>query len=407
VLALHFGIAASSAWGQQEPANTAVRPIAIELKTIQKGYDRKTCWVHARPGMIPGEPPVFLITMQKLRISGSDIFYNLFDVRSDDGGNTWSQPTEHAASLGRRDIGGGVEEGVCDFWPAWHARTGRLLGTGHTVRYVDDNLPPPPVPCSTAYSVYDPESRTWSPFRKLAMPDPEKFQTAGAGCVQRVDLENGEILLPIYYSLHAGKKGPLPARDACTVLRCSFDGTMLRVIEQGTELTVPEGRGFSEPSLAMFGGKYLLALRNDKHNYVAASSDGLHFGDPVKWTFDDKTDLGSYNTQQHWVTMPDALYLVYTRRGANNDHVFRHRAPLFIARVDVDNLHVLRSTEQVLVPERGARLGNFGVVRVSDNESWVTVSEWMQSAAPHEYDPTRCEKYGSDNSVFIAKVKRR
>jgi len=25
----------------------------IELQTISSGYDRKTCWVHARPGVIP------------------------------------------------------------------------------------------------------------------------------------------------------------------------------------------------------------------------------------------------------------------------------------------------------------------------------------------------------------------
>ena len=109
------------------------------------------------------------------------------------------------------------------------------------------------------------------------------------------------------------------------------------------------------------------------------------------------SDLGNYNTQQHWVAHSDGLFLVYTRRAANNDHVFRHRAPLFIARVDPDKLHVIRETEQILVTERGARLGNFGVVEVSPDETWVTVTEWMQ--------PACIEKYGSDNSVFVAKLK--
>ena len=53
--------------------------------------------------------------------------------------------------------------------------------------------------------------------------------------------------------------------------------------------------------------------------------------------------------------------MVYTRRGANNDHVFRHRAPLFIAQVDPEKLVVLRVTERVVLPERGVPLGNFGV----------------------------------------------
>jgi hypothetical protein len=60
-------------------------------------------------------------------------------------------------------------------------------------------------------------------------------------------------------------------------------------------------------------------------------------------------------------------------------------------------LCVLRETEQPLVPERGARLGNFGVTFVSPHETWVTVSEWMQ--------PRGCEKYGSDGSVYVAQIR--
>jgi len=88
---------------------------------------------------------------------------------------------------------------------------------------------------------------------------------------------------------------------------------------------------------------------------------------------------------------------VYTRRGANNDHVFRHRAPLFIAQVDPQGLCVIRATERVLVPEKGARLGNFGVTEVSPDETWVTAAEWMQ--------PRGVEKRGSDNRVWIAKIQ--
>ena len=73
--------------------------------------------------------------------------------------------------------------------------------------------------------------------------------------------------------------------------------------------------------------------------------------------------------------MGDQLYLVYTRRGAGNDHVFRHRAPLFIARVDPERLVVIRKTERVLLPENHACLGNSGICRVSDQESWVTCGE--------------------------------
>ena len=60
---------------------------------------------------------------------------------------------------------------------------------------------------------------------------------------------------------------------------------------------------------------------------------------------------------------------------------------------------------QDLTPACGARLGNFGMTKTSDNESWFTVAEWMQTTAPPPHDPTICEKYGSDNSVYAAKIR--
>jgi hypothetical protein len=129
---------------------------------------------------------------------------------------------------------------------------------------------------------------------------------------------------------------------------------------------------------------------------VCKSKDGLHFDEPQLWRWDDGSILPTYNTQQHWVTHSEGLYLVYTRIAENNHHVFRHRAPLFIAQVDPESLTVIKDTERILVPERGARLGNFQVVNVTQNETWVTVSEWMQ--------PIGCEKYGSDNSIFVSRI---
>jgi hypothetical protein len=389
--------------------------LEIELRAIRSGYDRKTCWVHPRAGAIPGSPPIVVLTMYKLRLTGMDVFYPINEMRTDDGGKTWTGPTEHADTLGRRKVEGGLEEGVCDWWPAWHEKTGKLLGIGHTVRYLNDNIPDRVERRSTAYSVYDPAARTWAPWKKLEMPREGKFFNDGAGSVQRVDLPNGDILLPTYFVVpgtHLAApdektlvhKGPW-MQCASAVLRCTFDGAALHYVEQGDEFTVPTGRGLCEPSLAFFRNRFYLTLRNDDYGSVASGTDGLHFGEPKEWTFDDGADLGNYNTQQHWVTMPDALYLVYTRRGANNDHVFRHRAPLFIAQVDPDRLRVIRKTERILVPERGARLCNFGVTRISENESWVTVAEWMQTNPPNHHDCTVCERYGSDNSVYVARIR--
>ena len=122
-------------------------------------------------------------------------------------------------------------------------------------------------------------------------------------------------------------------------------------------------------------------MRADDSVYVARSDDGLNYEPMVEWKFDDGNALGSYNTQQHWVTHSDALYLCYTRRGANNDHIFRHRAPLFIARVDPERLCVVRAAEQVLMPEERAALGNFGVLDVDSQETWVIDSEQLAAGA--------------------------
>jgi hypothetical protein len=368
----------------------------IQLDVLSKGYDGKTCWVHPRAGTIPGEKPSVVLTMQKLLLTGSDVFFALNEMRSDDLGKTWSGPTEHGETLGRRNEPGGVIVATCDFTPKWHAKTGKLLGTGHTVRYLNDKVIPDRNR-EAAYSVYDPAARTWTPWTTLEMPDPEKFQNGGAGSVQRVDLASGDILLPIYY-----KNKSLP-RYRTTVLRCTFDGEQLKFAEQGSEHTIDIGRGLYEPSLTLFQGKYYLTMRNDDAGYVATSDDGLTFSEPRKWLWDDGSDLGNYNTQQHWVTHSQGLFLAYTRKGANNDHVFRHRAPLFIAQVDPETLHVIRKTERVLVPERGARLGNFAVVDVNENETWVTVAEWMQTWGPNHIIPTD-NKYGADNSVYAARI---
>lgn len=365
----------------------------VRLEVASDGFDGEMCWVHARAGIVPTRTnadgiPLAVLTMQKLLLSGSDVFYELHEMRSDDGGRSWQGPFPHD-TLARRDEPGGVSVAVSDFWPTWHAASGTLLGTGHTVRYLNNRVMHVR-PRETAYSAYDPQSHTWTAWQTLTMPDLPEFANCGAGCTQRYDLPDGDILLPVYF------KRPDAAHSNVTVLRCGFDGKTLTYKEHGTVLSLPVARGLGEPSLTRFGDRFYLTLRNDEHGYVTSGADGLHFDPPRKWTFCDGEELGNYNTQQHWVTHSSGLFLVYTRRGLDNDHVFRHRAPLVIAQVDPERLCILRDTERILVPEAGARLGNFGVTQFSPEETWVTVTEWMQ--------PRGVEKYGSDNRVFVARL---
>src|SRR5262245_58912246 len=61
----------------------------VQLDVLSKGYDGKTCWVHPRAGAIPGATPAVVLTMQKLLLTGSDVFYPLNEMRTDDLGKKW------------------------------------------------------------------------------------------------------------------------------------------------------------------------------------------------------------------------------------------------------------------------------------------------------------------------------
>ncbi len=367
-------------------------------------YDGKQCWTHPRAGIVPsqvaGGAPRVVMTMNSLQVSGSDVFQGVFGLHTGNLGQSWSEPTELKSLAPRYETIDGARRPVAlsDFTPAWHAASGKLLGTGHTVVYTPEWKVTLPRPRHTAYSIYDPATHTWQAWQKMEMPQGEKFHNAGAGCTQRFDLPGGEILLPIAFR-PSGKNS-----SGVTVVRCGFDGDKLSYLEHGDELFVNDKtRGLHEPSITRFNGRYLLTIRNDKQGFVTHGRDGLKYAPLAPWTFDDGSDLGNYNTQQHWVTHAGGLFLVYTRRGANNDHVFRHRAPLFMAQVNPDRLCVIRETERVLVPERGARLGNFGVVHVSPQETWVTTAEWMQTWGPNHVMAVD-NPHGSNGSVWVARI---
>ncbi len=365
----------------------------FERQVLRKGFDGETCFVNPWCGVWPdGKHAV--MTMQKLLLSGSDVFFGAHAAYSVDGGRNFSD-FEPVESMGRHREKQGRESCVNDLKPQWHSATEKMLGIGTRVFYSDDGKPDHVrggFPPQAVYSTCDLTTRQWSPPRKLELSQElDKYPHVVAGSVQRYDMANGRILLPL-----SCKPAESPARDTI-VAEFEFDGDTMRMVKCGQPLCLPVERGLYEPSITRVGERFLLTLRNDNTAYAAVSVDGLNFSEPQRWRFDDGEELGSYNTQQHWVTSGNRVWLIYTRKGLDNDHVFRHRAPLLIGEVDVDTLTVIRDSEEVLVPERGARLGNFGVTHVDDGEVWVTAAEWMQ--------PVGCEKYGSDNSVYISRIK--
>ena len=79
----------------------------VRLDVVSEGYDGKTCWFHPRAGAIPGQSPTVVLTLQKLNVKRSDVFYPVASMESADLGRTWSPPAEHTRTLGRQSLGDG------------------------------------------------------------------------------------------------------------------------------------------------------------------------------------------------------------------------------------------------------------------------------------------------------------
>lgn len=354
------------------------------------------CWFHPRAAAIPSknknQAPEIIMTIQK-HLKVSDYYSGLYYMYTNDFGKNWSAPME-IPELKMYTDDEGYRISVADVTPGWHEPTQKLLAIGIKVKYGKngEQITDTPLSHDCAYTTFDPGSRSWTPWKMLP-PLPggnAKFFLLNPGCVQWVIKADGTILLPVYFS------GKGQSDNTATVLHCKFDGEDLSYINHGDELVMQGGRGFVEPSLAYWNNQYYLTLRNDVRAYVSTSKDAVSWSVPKPWLFDDGLDLGSYNTQAHWLVHKKGLFLCYTRRGADNDHIPRNRAPVFIAQVDPDTMSVIRSTEQVLIPERGAMLGNFGASFITENESWVTDAEFMIGDKPHAR--------GADGSVWVARV---
>lgn len=357
-------------------AGAAAEKVSLKIESLTPipGRDRNWDWWQARPAYVPGEKPLWITTMSETGRQGVHNFHDIFQSVSRDGGKSWSEPVV-IPLLKREKQADGYEVAPGDLWPTYHAKSGKVIATGKTFNF-EKGTKENRLREKVSYAVMDPKTGAWGGMKFLEMPSVDHrgnpITAANAGCTQRVDLPNGEILLPVRYVADVKKHN-----YTSIVVRCEFDGQDLKYKEHGSELSVPRGRGLYEPSLAQHDGWFYLTLRADHSGYVTRSKDGLNFEEVREWMFDDGKPLGSYNTQQHWVTLGRALFLVYTRRGAENDHIMRHRAPLFIGQVDPETLRVIRDSERVLLPANEATLGNSGVCRISDRESWITCGEGL------------------------------
>ena len=353
------------------------------------GFDGKLCKMQPS---VASDGKKALLAYQKLLLTGSDVFYGQYMCKSADGGRTWSEPRKIKLFEDTREDGFRVARYAA---LGYSAKNRRWFGLGMTNLFKDDSEPfqrrvGERAWADPLFAAADPDLGTYVSCKVL------KFPFDYDGCYpfgQFLEEDDGSLLIPFYYV-------PRDARSASphrvVVVRYRFSGDALEPVEAGEPLyDASLARGLCEPSLAKLGGTYYLTLRSDETGFVASSGDGLRFGKPVPWRWQDGASLGNRNTQQHWLRFKDALYLAYTRETAQNGHVFRNRAPVWSARFDPKTMGLVRETEFPLVPELGARLGNFCVADV-DGDAWLVTAEWMQ--------PVGCERYGSDNSIWLVKA---
>ncbi|MAW11940.1 MAG: sialidase [Verrucomicrobiales bacterium] len=354
--------------------------LKIELLSSIPGRDLQWDWWQARTAFVPsstdgkGAKSKWVTTMSETGRAVSHDFHDIFESVSYDQGRTWSKP-KRLDSLRRFKQDDGYEVSAGDLWPTYHKKSGKVISTGKTFNFekgTNENIRREKI----SYAVMDPKNGEWGKLRFLEMPEKDHagniITAVNAGNTQRVDLPNGDILLPVRYMADSKK-----VNYTSIVALCRFDGEKLVYLKHGTEHSIPRDRGLYEPSLIEHKGEYFLTLRADHSGFVTKGGDGLSFEKIREWTFDDGKPLESYNTQQHWISAGGSLFLIYTRRAGDNNHIFRHRAPLFIAEVDPERLCVIRNTEKVLLEENEATLGNSGVCQLGANEWLVTCGEGL------------------------------
>jgi hypothetical protein len=364
------------------PSSPTTKPTIIREVLSQNRDGSSVTWFHPKACLIPElgrRRATSLMTMQSIK--GSDTFGPVHEWISIDGGITWSAPKPILA-FAQTEVPGhpGLRAGVCDVVPEYHPQSDTVLAIGQVVFYrgprfsSGDQLP--------RYPIYAVRSRdgSWSGPQILHWEDPRGSFIYSNNCGQRVVLENGDILLAISF-------GNVSEHRSVATLRCRFDGTTLAIVEVGEPLHLAAGRGLLEPSLVRYKGRYYLTMRaEDGRGYLAMSRDGLHWSPKESWKWEDGQALELSSTQQHWLTHQDDLFLVYTRKTPENHSVIRWRAPLWMSRFNAENQRLVRDSEQVVLPMIGngieapdevALMGNFHVTTVSDQESWITVGEWL------------------------------
>lgn len=364
----------------------------ILMEGFEPGQD--TCHIDPIPFRTPDGR--MHIAYRDIYLGGSDVFLPSHVISSEDGGLTFGEPQPFIKVPDIHENGVRTYHSLLAYY---HKAGNQNYVLGRITRYSDDHGPvltgQKIMPALTGE--FDPATMEFTQFHEFDLPGLEDYDTLMPFSV--LEEKAGTVLIAFY-----GRKGNTKVSKVI-IARFEIREGKLVFLERGEPISKPElARGIGEPRLAHLGNTYYLTVRSDEIGMMSKSSDGLNYSEPEIWHWDDGEILTSRNTMQGWLQHPDGLFLVYTRETPHNKHIFRRRAPLFMARFDEERDCLVKDTEVIVVPEMGARIGNFYVTPMKDNEAWITVFEWMQTTAPNPLDSSVCYRYGARNRLWRTRI---
>jgi hypothetical protein len=298
----------------------------VESSVIITGDTHEELWVHPNLVTVPGDPVSIELAFRSTDRRGGDRHTTFNYLRTDD----------DFRSLGR------VETPVSTDW--------RLIGL--TPRDFD-----PPEDAAAA------------------LPDGEWHWARNS-----VHLDAETVLYPF-----------LTREGECRSVRtvgARLRGDRLVPVYVSNALGNGVARGLLEPQIAEHSGRHYLTMRaEDGFGYVSVSGNaGRSWSPPRAWRWDDGQPIPMHSTMTKLLSHADGLLLVYTRIRDDNQAVMRSRSPLHCADLDPETLSLRRSTERVIVPNRGLPVGNFWVWPIDQTRSYVTVAEWPRDGREQNGD---------------------
>lgn len=362
-----------------------------------------------------------LMTLQTFDGAG-DTYGPVQCCLSTDQGQSWSA-IENVEPLRTTVLPSGIREGIADVRPFYHLHTESVIAIGCNTFYgekkqvlEDANFDKDKYRQYPVYAIRD-AAGSWSERKRLFHPFFAEKKNWRVASAQLEILADGDVIIPIYMV----DEGVMHGCSVCTV-RCTFDGSDLKIIEVGSQVKGNERYAIVEPSVVKFGDKFYLTLRahDAKAGYIhlatdgcgfwAESDDGLNWSELKTWMRDDGSRLVTSTTQQHWMKLGEKIFLVYTREDESNADVMRWRAPLFAVEFDVENKCLIKRTEEIVLPLMrkdgiASVYGNFHVSSISSEISIVSdAAMWFRIEKGETEAEDRIAEY--DSSVCIAIIKQ-